>query len=424
LPETVDAPLDFSAWHSLAPGEAARELRRRAARLSPMQQRAVFASLDDEERLTAAFATTDRAKPLGGVPFLVKDVFDQAGKPTFAGSTFLPEVRPTPQHNGAFVRDVRAAGGVCAGKTHLHEFAFGITGENPHYGDCEHPRFPGHTSGGSSSGSAAAVAAGIVPLALGTDTGGSIRVPAAFCGLFGLRLTPHHPWITDAMPLAPSYDTAGWFTANAADMQTAMQALLGARATAGTPRGCALVLPGLDAEVADAFTAMAERLAPPADNATRDELLAAFAGAAGIYAVLGARETWQVHASWAERYREHYDPVVWQRLAAARALTAEAIDETEARCARLQAAWKDYFKVHDFLVLPASPCGAPTKVACNQANRTRILDLTAPVTLAGLPALALPVFLKDGRSTALQVAVQDPAGTVLPAVLSRWAGSL
>ena len=417
--------MDFAAWRSLAPAEAARELRRRAARLSPGQYRAVFASLDDEAALTAAFAAADRTGPLGGVPFLVKDVFDQAGRPTGAGSIFLPEVRPAPGHDGAFVRTVRAAGGVCAGKTHLHEFAFGITGENPHYGDCEHPRFPGLTSGGSSSGSAAAVAAGIVPLALGTDTGGSIRVPAAFCGLFGLRLTPHHPWIADAMPLAPSYDTAGWFTATAADMQTAMHTLLGSGSDAIRPasRGCSLALPGLDAEVAAAFEAAAARLAAPADAITAHELRAAFAGAAGLYAVLGARETWQVHAGWAERHRPHYDPVVWQRLEAARTLTPGMIADAEARCTRLQAAWRGYFQSHDFLVLPASPCTALPKAGCNQTNRTRILDLTTPVTLAGLPALALPVCLTGGLSTAVQVVVTERANTVLPAVLKRWTES-
>src|SRR5688500_4691761 len=178
--------MTFREWQELTPSAAARELHRRvAALLPPVQQRAVIAHLFTEDELATRFAAAPAGSPLARVPFLVKDLFDVGGLPTFAGSTFLPEVRPTRAHDGAFVHAFANAGGVIAGKTHMHEFAYGITGENPNYGDCEHPHFPGRTTGGSSSGSAAAVAAGIVPLALGSDTGGSVRVPAAFCGLFG-----------------------------------------------------------------------------------------------------------------------------------------------------------------------------------------------------------------------------------------------
>src|ERR1019366_9194510 len=112
-----------------------------------------------------------------------------------------------------------------AGKSQMVEFASGLTGENPHYGDCPHPRFPERLSGGSSSGSAALVAAGVVPFAIGTDTGGCIRVPAAWCGLYGFRQSPGEELIRDAFPLSPTMDTAGWFTAHAADMLTVWRAI-------------------------------------------------------------------------------------------------------------------------------------------------------------------------------------------------------
>ena len=146
--------------------DAAREFRRRAeSRLSPAQQRAVFAVRRTDDELAAAFAAAPAGAPLSRVPYLAKDLFDVAGMPTLAGSNFLPEVRPTPTRDGAIAKAFAQAGAVLAGKTHLHEFAYGITGENPHYGDCERPGFPERTTGGSSSGSAAAVAAGVVPLA-------------------------------------------------------------------------------------------------------------------------------------------------------------------------------------------------------------------------------------------------------------------
>ncbi|HYD84675.1 MAG TPA: amidase, partial [Opitutus sp.] len=220
--------MTFRDWQNLSPASAARELHHRVdTALSPAQRRAVLASLPSEAALADRFAAADRSAPLAGVPFFLKDLFDVVGEPTFAGSTFLPEVRPTPSRNSTLVDALARAGAVLAGKTHLHEFAYGITGENPHYGDCEHPRFPGRTTGGSSSGSAAVVAAGIVPFAIGTDTGGSVRVPAAFCGLYGFRLTPCDAFIADAFPLASTFDSAGWFTANADDFLTTISALIG-----------------------------------------------------------------------------------------------------------------------------------------------------------------------------------------------------
>src|SRR5258705_4934076 len=118
--------MTFSDWQELTPSAAARELHHRVStRLPPAQQVAVIAQLCSEPELATRFATANPASPLAGVPFFAKDLFDTGGVPTFAGSTFLPEVRPTPANDGAFVRAVKATGAVLAGKTHLHEFAYG-----------------------------------------------------------------------------------------------------------------------------------------------------------------------------------------------------------------------------------------------------------------------------------------------------------
>src|SRR5579859_2495999 len=169
--------MTFADWQLLGPQAAAREIRRRVEeRLDPLQRRAAFACVPDEAALAAAFAAAPPGSPLRGVPYALKDMFDVSGFPTYAGSSFLPEVRPAPTAESRVVHALRDAGAVFAGKTHLFEFAWGLTGQNAHYGDCERPGSPGRTTGGSSSGSAAAVAADIVPFAIGTDTGGSIRV--------------------------------------------------------------------------------------------------------------------------------------------------------------------------------------------------------------------------------------------------------
>jgi amidase/aspartyl-tRNA(Asn)/glutamyl-tRNA(Gln) amidotransferase subunit A len=410
----------FRDWQHLPPDDAARHLHHLVeARLSLAQRRAVFATLAPAPELAAAWAAVDRTSPLAGVPFFAKDLFDVAGLPTLAGSTFLPEERPTPARDSTFVPALRAAGAVLAGKTHLHEFAYGITGENPHYGDCEHPRFPGRTSGGSSSGSAAVVAAGIAPFALGTDTGGSIRVPAAFCGIFGFRLTPRHPWIGDAFPLAPSFDTPGWFTTTAEDMRMALGTLIGRREIARTPQGCYLEPPGLDAEVAAACRRAAERFTAPAEPVVRRDLLEVFSGALETYHTLVAQEAWEVHRPWAERQRLRYDPAVWQRLIRAHAITPAQMQSAEAQLAAVRLRWTSFFLTYDFLALPATPCAALTKADCTLANRNRLLALTAPASLGGLPVLTIPVPLPSGLSTGLQIVVNHPQSPALDWVLTR-----
>jgi len=395
--------MTFADWQHLTPAEAARTVHRKAAALPPAQRRAIFAHLETEENIAAHLAATAAHAPLGGLPCVVKDVFDVGGWPTLAGSSFLPEVRPTPVADGALAATLRTQGAVIAGKTHLHEFAYGLTGENAHYGDVEHPRFPGHTSGGSSSGSAAAVAAGIVPLAFGTDTAGSIRVPAAYCGLFGFRMTPHHPWIADAFPLAPSFDTAGWFTAHATDLAHSLRALLGLRTDDSPLRGAWLDLPGAEPDVAAAQRAAAEPFAEPLNSSLATRLREIFAEAPAAFATLRSPEAWAVHQAWAEPMRARYTPAVYERIVAGRGVTEAAQEAAKDVCARLHAAFAALWDRHDFLVLPATPCVAPTGKGLTQAMRDLILSFTTPVSLAALPALSLPVLLTSGFSTGLQI---------------------
>jgi amidase/aspartyl-tRNA(Asn)/glutamyl-tRNA(Gln) amidotransferase subunit A len=409
--------MTFSEWQELTPTAAAREIHQRVrTRLTPTQERAVIAQLVPEAELAEQFAKRDAALPLARIPFLAKDLFDVGGIPTFAGSTFLPEVRPTPEIDGSIVKAVKATGAVFAGKTHLHEFAYGVTGENPNYGDCEHPHFPERTTGGSSSGSAAAVAAGVVPFALGSDTGGSVRLPAAFCGLFGFRLTPREPWISDAVALAPSYDTAGWFTATAADMRTSIHALVGLRRSEREPRGCYLDMPGVDPDVASACQKAAHTFASPAPAEMRDELSRGFERSVETYNTTVAIEAWEVHRHWAERYRERYSPAVWQRLMRVQTVTPKQIEAADVNTAALRSLWAKFFQTYDFLVLPASPAPALTKAECTLENRGRILTLTSPASIGGLPILSVPVPLPSGLTSGLQIIVNNPLS---PAV--NWA---
>ena len=365
--------------------------------------------------------------PLGGIPYFLKDLFDLAGVPTRAGSTFLNSVRDTPTQDSTIVRRLRDLGAACAGKTHLVEFAAGLFGDNLHYGDCPHPHFPDRLSGGSSSGSAALVAAGAVPFAIGTDTGGSVRVPAAWCGLHGFRLTPGDDLIRDAFPLAPTMDTAGWFTANAADMLTVTSALAGPipsllnKQRVAEPRGCYLPAAALgvffDSDTALACDEAAARLCPRADAATQAQLLDSWRDAVDAYGTTGLSEAHAVHRDWLAPYREHYDPAIWQRFRDGGRFPAEQIAKARSTLAQVRAVFRAYFANHDFLILPAVPGPAPRKADCTPELRRRILTLTAPASLAGLPVLSLPVVLPAGLSAGLQIILPATNSNVLPWVL-------
>lgn len=426
---SLPPPWTLSEWQGLAaqkPAEAGRELARRLANtLSPEQQRAVFAKMPGETELIAAFErVANTIAPLAGTPYVLKDLFFTANDPLSAGGKLPAGTIPPRPRDSKLPHALRGFGAVLGGKTHLHEFAYGLTGENPHYGDCEHPLFPGRTTGGSSSGSAAAVAAGIVPLGVGTDTGGSMRVPAAFCGLYAIRTSAGHPLIADAFPLASSFDTAGWFTRNAADLLTVNRFLLGRTATVDrAPRGCFVDFSMLglsaDAEVATAVRKRMELLAFPADKDTLEQLRHGFSGSTESYAVLQSIEAYAVHANWLDSLREFYGSAVWARIDRGRNWTTQQQEAARIKHTIIRHLWANFFLTYDFLVMPIAPFPALTKAACTQENRDRLLALNTPVSLGGLPVLVLPVALKDGLTTAVQVVVNDPLSPVIPWILKR-----
>ncbi len=422
-----NGPVNLQAWQAAAtrdPGAAAHEFLHRAQRLTAAQKAAIWAWQPTEAELTQRIAA-GLAGPLRGAPYALKDLFHVKGVPTRAGGKLPQQFAPPAEADGDLVMSLTAAGAALAGKTHLHEFAYGLTGENPHYGDVDHPAFPGRTSGGSSSGSAAVVAAGMVPFAIGTDTGGSIRVPAAFCGLFGLRFTPGHRWMKDGFPLAPSFDTAGWMTRTREDMHAITDAVVGLGEITREPRGVWLGCDALDVAIAPdveaALQATADTLAPRADAAVGGEFSAACASGAQTYSVLQSIEAYAAHEAWLDRYRECYGAGVWRLIDRGRNWTDEQRGSAQTSLAGVRRFWSQFFLGHDFLVLPASPFPALKKADCTPENRARLLTLTAPASLGGLPVLTVPVPLKNGLTTGLQIIVNSPHSPVIPWALRRCA---
>ncbi|WP_404423232.1 amidase family protein [Nibricoccus sp. IMCC34717] len=405
-----------SDWNAAdaTPGARADELLRRAHALPRAQQRAVWAWQPDARRLAAWFERQASSRaPLAGVPYALKDLFALVGTRTRAGAALPDRLAPVATEDAALVKALASAGAVCAGKTHLHEFAYGLTGENATYGDCTVPGYRARTSGGSSSGSAVAVAAGIVPFALGTDTGGSMRVPAAFCGLHSLRLTPAHTFIRDAFPLSPSFDTPGWFAKTRAELDLVTTALLGKprRAATRQPRGVfldftALGQPARD-DVRAAFGRFARAQAAPADVEIARSFREVCRGATDAYATLNSREAFLFHEPWLRLRPSFYSPEVKARIARGAKWTETDLASAESRRTAISDWFRAFFRTHDFLLLPATPFPALQKSECTLRNRLRLLDLMTPASLAGLPVRTEPIRLPSGLHTAAQIITKD-----------------
>ena len=337
-----------------------------------------------------------------GIAVAVKDLIDMAGLPTTGGCRALAEVATPADRDAPCLSEIRrreAAGEVwLVGKTNLHELAYGTTGVNPWWGTPVNPRYPALLPGGSSSGSATAVASGDAVVALGSDTGGSVRIPAACCGIAGLKTTWGRVPLTGVWPLAPSLDTIGPLAADVAGLVLAMQ-LLQPGFTTGDASGVEIGRVRPDEEV------------NPAVDDLVDRALAAFGAPVTEVALPGWRSAWEAGDAIlsAEAWRvdgrllaEHPDGIselTAQRIAAGESVTTDA--EAAARRAQLQ--WQHDLEavladVH-VIALPVLR-DLPPEVDSQPVGLNR---LTLPVNVAGLPALSLPVGEVDGRPVAVQL---------------------
>lgn len=419
-------PHSIPEWKQLAasdPELAATTLIDRIAAIAPNVRRSVFASLPNQDTLTEYFSKSSNTdKTLSGVPFLLKDLYDFPGVPTTASSSFLSEIRPIPPTEAALSKALRSQGAVYAGKTHLNEFAYGLSGENPTYGNCPHPIFPTRLSGGSSSGSAWAVRSGIVPIAAGTDTGGSIRVPAAWCGLFGIRLTPAHWAATGCFPLAPTFDTPGWFTATSQDMATSIETLLAPmKSKTRTFKGVNLLssIKDLSSEFRAKSLDTLESLNAQNDPSVTESFRVASKSIVKHYSILQSIEAFKVHRPWLDAQKFRYDPAVWQRIDRGRHWTPAQIEDARTGENAIKAFFTSCFKEYDFIVLPATQSPAISAAEHTDLFRSDLLALNAPGSFARCPVLTIPIHLKSGESQGLQILYRDENSDLPLRILER-----
>ena len=336
-----------------------------------------------------AFVSTSSEEGAGTL-VAVKDLVDVAGMVTTAGGVILPN-EPARQ-DAPVIETIRARGCVIVGKTNLHEFAFGVTSVNPHYGAVLNPHDPSRVSGGSSGGSAAAVAAGMCDWAIGTDTGGSIRIPAALCGVVGFKPAPGSIDATGVIPLSWSLDTLGPIAPDvsaAAKAYTMMSDEAVSLEQVGPPR---IAVPrgwvaGLDAQTAAAWRLVASGL-PEIEFVDRDDLFRT-----GLTILLVQAATY--HRRWVEESPEKYGSDVLAHLK--RGLTILGVDYVQAMRdrPRLIAAADGAMEGIDALLLPATAIVAPL-VAAGDEVREPLARFTRPFNTTGQPVVALPAPVSRG----------------------------
>jgi len=337
----------------------------------------------------------DDEGPLSGLTLGVKDIFDVAGYRTGCGSPVrLAQSSVAAAHNSA-VAALLGAGARFVGKTQTEELAWSLYGTNVHFGTPINPAAPDRVPGGSSSGSASAVAAGTCDIALGSDTGGSVRAPASFCGIFGFRPSHGAVGLDRCMPLAPSLDTCGWFARDAEVMARIGEVLL---PPAGAEARRLLIAQDLFArlspEARDALTPMVERLERRLGPATPVTVHAQpFAPIYDAFRHIQAHEALEAHGAWVDRFRPALGAHIAPRFAFARTVTADQV--AAGRQARARFAEHLHALLADGGVLIAPPVhdAAPRLdqgAEAAEAWRQEAMVFLMPAGLAGLPQYVFP----------------------------------
>ena len=366
-----------------------------------------------------------RPGPLSGMGVAVKDLYAVAGQRVGAGNpTYLDEA-PVQEHSAPAVQRLLDAGADVIGIAQTDEFAYSLAGVNAHYGTPPNPRAPGRVPGGSSSGPASAVAAGQATIGLGTDTAGSIRIPSAYQGLWGLRTTHGRISREGVHPLSGSFDTVGWMTRDAQTMDAVTQAMLPDRDTAtlsGEVAVCVLPSQMVDADVAEAFgrscdlmrsaTLESGRARPDTwDELTLDADM--FDGFLDIFSVVRGYEAWQANGGWVSGHFDAIAPDIAQRFRNDALIDETAYRQGLERLERSRAMVRSL--VGDrVLLMPTAATVAPTLTEQDDpdtAARTRkqTMRLTSLAGIGALPALNMPIATAQGLPCG--VCLIGPAGS-------------
>jgi amidase len=341
--------------------------------------------------------------PLAGLTCAVKDIYDIAGQKTGFGNPDWLRTHQTPARTAPAIQLLLDAGAHVVGKAHTEEMAWSLTGENAHYGTPVNVNAPGRVPGGSSSGSAAAVAAGLVDFAIGSDTGGSVRLPASYCGILGLRPTHGRISLDGVCPLAPSFDTCGWFAREAGIFEHVGRVLLCDDAPARAPRrllvaqdafafadeaATAALKPALDKAVA--------LIGKPENVTVGDEPLTQWMD---YFRFPQGAEAWAAHGEWITRVKPQFGPAIKGRFEWARTIAPADVARARARREEIACRMEEMLQGDAVLALPSAPGIAlprNSEPAVVDGLRARALPMLCIAGLARLPQVSLPLATLDG----------------------------
>ena len=358
--------------------------------------------------------------PLSGLCFAAKDLYDVAGHVTGAGSPDWLASHGPATATASAVGKLQAAGAELTAKAQTDEMAFSITGQNAHYGTPVNVNAPGRIPGGSSSGSAAAVAGALVDFALGSDTGGSVRMPAGFCGIHGIRTTQDRIPVDGVHPLAPCFDTVGWFARGGDLMQAVGRTLL--------PGYRELAAPSRLLVARDCFGLLAAEAAGALDGAVdrvaahfRDQALVQVSPAGPNewmphFRTLQMADIWRVHGDWIQRARPTFGPGVAERFAMCATITPEAVAESSHVRESVRLRLMELLADDAILCLPTAPGIAPlcqTPESELDDFRWRSMGLTCIAGLSGCPQINLPLANYDGCPLGLSLLAAPSRDEVL-----------
>jgi amidase len=350
------------------------------------------------------------AGPLDGLRFAVKDLIDVAGHPTGCGNPTWRDTHPVPPVHAVCVEQLLQAGARCVGTTVTDELAFSLLGENYHYGTPRNAQAPDRVPGGSSSGSASAVSCGLAEIALGTDTGGSVRVPASNCGIWGLRPTHGVVSVAGVMPFAPTFDTVSLFAADGPTLTRAAAVLVNCEIPADEQPGTVHLLREAfelaDPDVRAALQSPVQQLRERWGRRVRETSLQEIDGEAGAsamepwyetYRILQWAEIWSCLGPWITATKPSFGPAIAASFELARTLDRREIGPAVRRREQLYRRMAAFLGPEDLLCIPTAPTPAPVKGSnlrrevSGMGYFPRALSLTSLAGIARLPQVTMPM---------------------------------
>ena len=359
---------------------------------------------------TDAYLEGAKYGPLAGLTFAVKDIFDVAGYVTGSGNPDWKATHQPAERTAWVVNTLVEAGATMVGKTITDELTRGIFGENAHYGTPVNPRAPDRVPGGSSSGSVSAVAGGLVDFALGSDTGGSVRVPSSFCGVYGLRPTHNRIPLDGTLLQAPSYDTIGWFARDPATLARVGRVLFQSETPDEAPRRLVIAKDAFDLaneSVADALQPAVDTIASMIAHSVTERLAPdSLTEWSAQQNVLQGREAWETARDWIDLVNPRLAMYVSEGYIAGRSITDADVEAARSARSEIVSRMEQVLVDGTFVCLPTTAAPAPLKgerLSARQTLRSRNAALSCIAGTLGAPQISLPLGDVDGLPVGLSL---------------------